>query len=277
MKISLFTLLLTLSILSCHKHEDSQEGPDVPRETDSTCGPLLQKTLITQTASLTDSAWVQVPCHYYYSRTKDSTYPLVIYLNGMYEGSKYGNLNKLLGVGLPYFLKDSVRFAFDVNGVNEKMIVLSPQSPEGYLSSTEVNNMINDALRKYRVDTKRIYLTGVSAGAYSILNYVTDKPEYAARIAAIVPMSTTELDSTHKAHLKYIADANIHVKVFCGDKDVQYLPTNKEYVDIINKYSQGLANFTSYNGYHGSWNNLYNLSNRYYNPNIYEWMLQFHR
>lgn len=276
MKISLFALLLMIGMVSCHKHNDSQE-PDVPRETDTTCGPLLQKTLITQTASLKDSAWVQVPCHYYLNQTKDSTYPLMIYLNGMYEGAKYGNLNKLLGVGLPFYMKDSIRFAFDVNGVNEKMIILSPQSPDGYLSSTEVNNMINDAISKYRVDTKRIYLTGVSAGAYSILNYITDKPEYAARIAAVVPMSTTELDSTHKAHLKYIADAKIHVRIFCGDKDVQYLPINKSYVDLINQYAPGLAVFTSYDGFHGSWNNLFSLSHRYYNPNIYEWVLQYHK
>lgn len=276
MKISLFALLMTLTVISCKKNNDAS-GPDVMPETDSTCGPLLQKTVVATSSSAKDSAWFQVPCHYYNQQAKDSTYPLLVYFNGSLEGSKYGNLNKLLAVGVPYFLKDSVRFTFNVGGGEEKMIVVCPQSATGFYSPSEVNNILNDIVSRYRVDVRRIYLTGISAGAHSIWSYLTDKPEYAARIAAAVPMSTVEIDDTHKAQIKYIAAANVHMKIFCGNNDNKYLSYNKDYSNLVNQFAAGLATFSTYPGAHTGWNNLYNLSHRYYNPNIYDWMLQFRK
>jgi predicted peptidase len=215
-----------------------------------------------------------VPCHY---ATETAKYPLLLFLNGALEGSQYGNLSKLMTVGPPVFIADSMRFAFDVAGTNYKMIVVAPQSPTGFRNPQAVNTIIDYMIAHYRIDESRIYLTGVSAGAQSVLTYLSDNVDNAKRIAAAAPMSSTELDATHINNLKIIGQQGVHTQIFCGDADGKYFNINKSYVDGINQGASGMGIFTTYSGAHGEWNNQYDPSHRYRNPNVYEWLLQFHR
>jgi predicted peptidase len=279
MKKLLAILILVVSIAACRKHSNPPDAPTPPEpepqpEVDSTCGPLMQRTYIQRDASHGDSALIQLPCHY---KIEDKPYPLVIFFNGKYEGSKYGNLTKLFKLGPPHYMSDSLRFTFNVNNETFNMIVACPQSPEGFVNPLTINQTIDYLVKTYRVDTTRIYLTGLSAGAESMFEYLTDIPQNARRIAAAVPMSTTSIDSAHKSHLNYISNASTYISDFCGRRDQVYLPVNQEYVNIINQYSPGLAKFTTYSGDHNNWNPLYDLGHTALNPNIYEWMLQYHR
>jgi predicted peptidase len=279
MKKLLAILIMVVSIAACRKHSNPPDTPTIPDpepqpEVDSTCGPLMQRTFIQRDFNHGDSAWLQLPCHY---KIEDKSYPLVIFFNGKFEGSRFGNLSKMLKLGPPHFMADSLRFSFNVNNETSNMIVACPQSPEGFVNPLTINQIIDYLVKTYRVDTTRIYLTGLSAGAQSILEFLTDRPQNAYRIAAAVPMSTTTIDSVHKSHLNYISNASTYISDFCGRRDVQYLPINQEYVNIINQYSPGLAKFTTYSGDHNNWNPLYDLGHGALNPNIYEWMLQYHR
>lgn len=97
------------------------------------------------------------------------------------------------------------------------MIIVCPQSDNGYHPPKFTNQVIDSMIAHYRVDTNRIYLTGLSAGACSVLRYLTHKPEYTARIAAAVSMNTTWLDSTHRAYMYYFSDAKVPLYWFCGN------------------------------------------------------------
>ena len=80
-------------------------------------------------------------------------YPLLIYLHG---GSQKGNdLNKLKAYGLPYLIDKGQNFDF---------IVVSPQCPDGKYWSTEnwFDSLYSDLVTQYRIDTDRIYCTGIS-------------------------------------------------------------------------------------------------------------------
>jgi predicted peptidase len=238
------------------------------------CTPFLQRTIVQRDAHHADSAFLQLPCAYYEENNKER-YPLLIFLNGMYEGSNYGKLNKLLKLGPPKYMADSLRFKFNAGGKKHHMIVVCPQSEVGFRKPWSTNQVIDYMISKYRVDTTRIYLTGLSAGANSVFTYLTDKREYAARIAAVVPMSTTFLDSTHKSQFRFINEANVHTLIYCGIRDTKYFKSNQRYAEWINAVTPGLAEFVPYEGAHKGWNPMYNPTHRYYNPNMYEWLLQF--
>lgn len=268
----LFLALLAGILSACRKGNNDDDHKKAVY--DSTPSPFMQKTIVELDAYHMDSAWLQVPEHYN-SGFDTEKYPLLVFFNGRFEGADYGTLNKMLKWGVPKFMADSLRFAFDVAGKKEQLLVLCPQSDNGYPSPFAVNQILDYMIAKYRVDPARIYLSGLSSGAASVLSYLTYSEQFANRIAAAVPMSSIELETEKIANMKLIGAANTPVQIFCGRSDDVYLK-NKSYADEINKYRPGLALFTSYNGSHGGWNERYALSHVFYTPNIYEWMLQYH-
>jgi predicted peptidase len=274
MRSLLFSVLFLGALVACRKPHGGDDNQK-PTKYDSTPSPFMQRTVVELDAYHKDSAWLQLPVHYN-SGFDTEKYPLVLFLNGRFEGSDYGTMNKMVRWGVPKFMADSLRFAFDVAGKTQGMIMLCPQSANGYPSPAAINQVIDYMIARYRVDVKRIYLTGLSSGAAAVFTYLTSSKENAARLAAAVPMSAIELETEKIANLKFISDAGTPVQVFCARGDDLYLK-NKSYADEINKYKPGLALFTSYFGGHGGWNERYDPSHAYYNPNIYEWMLQHHR
>jgi predicted peptidase len=269
----LLATLLLGALAACRKGNNGEDNK--PAVYDSTPSPFMQRAFVQRTTYQGDSAWLQLPVHYN-SGFDTEKYPLLIFLNGRFEGSEYGKLTKMLKWGVPKFMADSLRFEFDVAGKKQGMIVICPQSSNGYPSPVAVNQVIDYMLAKYRVDKSRIYITGLSSGGAAVLSYLSYSKAYAARIAAAVPMSVIELETEKIANLKYVSEANTPVKIFCGVKDDLYLK-NKSYVDEINKYTPGLAVFASYGGAHSSWNGMYDPTHKHYKPNIYEWMLQYRK
>jgi predicted peptidase len=95
-----------------------------------------------------------VPETYLSSR---AMYPLVIYLHG---GSQRGHdLEKLKVYGLPAEVAKGRHFPF---------IIAAPQCPEGKFWSSEnwLDTLYAELTTRYRIDPKRVYLTGISMGGY---------------------------------------------------------------------------------------------------------------
>jgi len=270
MRILAFCLLLTWAFTSCKKKGADVDAPPVY---DSTPGPFMQRTIVQLDPTHKDSAWLQLPEHYN-SGTDTKKYPLVIYLNGKFESAEYGNLNVMVPIGPPKFMADSLRFAFDTGSKKQEMIVICPQSDNGYKDAADINKVIDYMIAKYRVDVSRIYMTAISSGAGSLLSYVTAKQEYADRLAAIVPMSAVQLTAAEVTNLKFIANSNLPTWIFCGNSD-PLLNNNRGYADKINEFKPGLAKFNTYSGAHNNWNRMFSPTNEYYTPNIYQWMLQY--
>lgn len=112
---------------------------------------------------------------YYLNPTKN--YPLLIFLHGMGEYAAEGEINLYRNTTIPDLIKKGNDYPF---------IVISPQLNTGSWSPDFVNEIIDHVIENYRVDTSRIYMTGISLGGIGTWNYATTYPE---RLAAVVPIS----------------------------------------------------------------------------------------
>ncbi len=216
-----------------------------------------------------------LPAHYQQSA---KTYPLLISLPG---GGQSGNG----GIELPYVLNDGVAQLIaaklfpanvQVNGSNFSFIVLSPQF-SSYPSSNEIASFIDYARKNYRVDTSRMYMTGLSMGGIVTTEFAA---AYPSLLAAIVPMSGVLEPQNAAPKCAAIASAKLPVWVFHNTNDPGInasLPRN--FVAMINSNNPAVpARLTLFDAsVHDSWTAAINPSFKEANKNIYEWMLQYTR
>ncbi len=115
--------------------------------------------------------------------TDTQDYPLLLFIHGLGEnGDGDSQLNDLLVTGIPRII--------DQNNWDESMpfVVLSPQnSSGGCTSSNNIFSFINYAKQNYRINPKRVYLTGLSCGAIGSWNYLGNHTN--TQIAAVVPIA----------------------------------------------------------------------------------------
>ena|SRR5919199_1928731 len=180
-----------------------------------------------------------------------ATYPLVIYLHG---GSQKGNdLNKLKLYGLPHLVDQGTDYPF---------IIASPQCPDNKYWSTEnwFENLYRDLRAKYRVDTNRVYVTGISMGGFGAWQVAMDYPN---TFAAVIPLCGGCNDSTQICRISHVP-----VWTFHGTADDQIPISETE--RLINRLEKcnGKAKFTRLNGEGHSIQYLYG------NKVIFDWMLQ---
>jgi predicted peptidase len=106
----------------------------------------------------------------------ENNIPLLIYLHG---ASVRGNeISKIKAYGLPYLIEKGEKYDF---------IVVSPQCPPSKSWNTEnwFEPLYNELLSKYKIDTNRIYLTGMSLGGYGAWNTAMEYPD---KFAAVIPL-----------------------------------------------------------------------------------------
>ncbi|GAB3509119.1 alpha/beta fold hydrolase [Spirosoma knui] len=180
-----------------------------------------------------------------------ATYPLVIYLHG---GSQKGkDLNKLKAYGLPHLVDKGTDYPF---------IIASPQCPDNKYWSTDnwFENLYKDLVSKYRVDTSRIYVTGISMGGFGAWQVAMDYPD---TFAAVVPLCGGCNDSTQICRMSHVP-----VWTFHGTADDQIPVSETE--RLVNRLEKcnGNVTFTRLNGEgHG-------IQYVYENKAIFDWMLK---
>lgn len=231
------------------------------------------KTTTQLAPGVSTGAWLHLPDDY---NSTNSSYPLLIFLHGVGEGGT--DLNVVLAHGVPKMIANGANMNFTVGGKVFKFIVVCPQIPNGWASEGMVQSVINDMKSKYRVDASRIYLTGLSAGAYGVLNFVASGTNYSNNLAAIVPVSPAAIDVPKVSGLCNIAASNLAVWSFCGTADA-FITNQVNYINDILGCSPKIKPLsTAYaGGAHddGVWDKAYDVNHTYQNPNIYEWMLQY--
>ncbi|MCK7555281.1 hypothetical protein MKQ70_09790 [Chitinophaga sedimenti] len=97
-----------------------------------------------------NGALVQLPDDY---GTGSATYPLILFMHGK---SKSGtDISKLALEGIPYWLDKGARLdaVNPADGKLYKFIVVCPQALEWGLSPTQVNVVLDQVIKRYRVDT----------------------------------------------------------------------------------------------------------------------------
>jgi predicted peptidase len=180
--------------------------------------------------------------------TSRQRWPLMLFLHG--AGESGTNLAKVKIHGPPKIVESKPDFPF---------ILMSPQSPGRGWNSDALNALLDNVIRKYRVDKHRIYLTGLSMGGYGTWSLAAAHPE---RFAAIVPIC----GGGNPADAKKLAA--LPIWVFHGAKDPTVpVERSREMVEAI-KAAGGNVKFTEYpEAKHDCWTETYD------NPELYQWLL----
>lgn len=236
-RIGLLTVLFLAAIRSPARADDPAPGRQVaqvfPREGRKGAPQL--------------GYWLYLPKDY--QPEGDKKFPLLLFLHG--SGERGSDLDKVLIHGPPKLIAAGKDFPF---------IVVSPQCPEQQTWNTDVLSRLLDELQKeHAVDSRRIYVTGLSMGGFGTWSLAASTPFRFAAIAPICGGGRPEWSYQLK---------NLPISVYHGDQDQGVkLERSQEMVDAI-KAAGGDVQLTVYPGVgHDSWTQTYD------NPKFYEWLL----
>jgi predicted peptidase len=180
-------------------------------------------------------------------------WPLILFLHG--AGQRGSDLELVKEHGMAKITDQQPDFPF---------IVVSPQCPaDGWWTTDVLATLLDEVEKKYRVDKKRIYLTGLSMGGFGTWNLAMEQPD---RFAALVPICGRG-NPLLVQRIKHLP-----IWVFHGAKDkVVPLSNSTDMVRALRKHG-AKPKFTIYpDADHDSWTRTYE------NPQLYEWMLKFSR
>ncbi|HVS34479.1 MAG TPA: prolyl oligopeptidase family serine peptidase [Gemmataceae bacterium] len=188
----------------------------------------------------------------------DKAYPLILFLHGSGETGTDGKMQTYVGLG-PVLRMNAKKFP---------CFVLLPQSQDRSWQADSKDAQralaVLDAVEKeFKIDEKRVYLTGLSMGGFGTWSLAQKNPE---RWAAIVPVC----GGGDPNQAKVIKD--IPCWIFHGDADKSVpVDRSRAMVEAL-KAAGGQPKYTEYAGVgHNSWEMAYNT------PDLYEWLLQQHK
>jgi predicted esterase len=181
-------------------------------------------------------------------------WPLILFLHG--SGERGNELDRVKVNGLPKEL---------AAGRELPAIVLSPQCPAGMSWDSEwmvagLNALLDDALTRYRVDPRRVYVTGLSLGGFGVWALAAAHPE---RFAAIAPVCGRG-DSDQAFRLR-----RIPIWAFHGARDdIVPLSDMQTMADALARAHGNMRTTVYPDVGHDSW------SATYADPEFYTWLLQ---
>ena len=188
-----------------------------------------------------------------YGKDRSQNWPLLLFLHG--AGERGSDLELVKIHGPPKLIETGKKFPF---------VVISPQCPQDtWWVPPALEAFIDSIQRRYRIDSARIYVTGLSMGGFGTWELAERHPE---RYAAVIPICGGG-DTSRADHLR-----NLPVWAFHGAQDdVVPLSGSKDMIDAI-KAAGGNPRFTIYpQAGHDSW------TETYANDEIYSWLLQQRR
>jgi predicted peptidase len=197
-----------------------------------------------------------------YDAKSTNRWPLLLFLHG--AGERGTDIWKVATHGPPKLTALLRDYPF---------IVVSPQCPEGRIWSDDLLlGLLDEVEQTYRVDSSRVYLTGLSMGGYGTWSLGVKYPE---RFAAIVPICgggdliSVLLGGGEKA----AALKTLGVWAFHGGKD-PVVPTSESQRMVDRLKAAGVQDIklTIYpDAGHDSWTETYK------NPELYDWLLKHQR
>ena len=194
-----------------------------------------------------------------YDEDKKREWPLMLFLHG--AGERGSDLAKVTVHGPPKLVKQNADFPF---------ILVSPQCPAGQVWSDDaLLGLLDEVIKKHRVDKTRVYLTGLSMGGYGSWSLGLRNPE---RFAAIAPIcgGGDYLPVLLPPPGKQAALKRLPVWAFHGAKDsIVPLSETERMVNALKKAGNQNVKLTVYpEADHDSWTETYQ------NQELYDWMLQ---
>ena len=165
MRKTILLLMFLFAAASVRAADTPEPGPDGVQSAKSF------KTRVTRTVSADYLLFLPKE----YKASGKTKWPLIYFLHG--SGERGTNVWKTGIHGPPKLVRERPDFPF---------IVLSPQCAPGQRWDNDaLIALLDDVIHKYRVDTKRMYLTGLSMGGYGTWSLGLACPE---RFAAIAPI-----------------------------------------------------------------------------------------
>ena len=185
-----------------------------------------------------------------YASSGDKQFPLILFLHGSGERGDSLDLVKVHGP-----LKEIA------NGHKLPFVVVAPQCPAGRWWNTEVLYLLlQEVKQNYRIDTTRIYLTGLSMGGFGTWSMACDYPN---EFAAIAPVCGGGNVSLAKFMLPQMP-----IWIFHGDADPVVPAAEARHMYEGLHPENNKVKLTNYPGVgHDSW------TETYANNALYQWFL----
>ena len=189
-----------------------------------------------------------------YQAEPDRKWPLLVFLHG--AGERGDNLDAVKIHGPPKLAEAGKKIPF---------IVIAPQCPkDSWWPWQPVMPLIEQLEKDLRVDSERIYLTGLSMGGYGTWNLATRYPE---KFAAVAPICG--------GGVPYLAKRipNLPVWAFHGGKDTVVPPVESQrMIDALKKNGNAHTWLSIYpEAGHNSWTEAYDTEA------LWQWMLDQQR
>mgnify|MGYP001335433565 CR=1 FL=1 len=188
----------------------------------------------------------------------DKPYPLILFLHGAGETGSDGIKQAKVGLG-PAIKKQEKTFPF---------IAVFPQSQKrtwqaGSDDAKRALAILAEVEKEYKVDPKRVYLTGLSMGGYGTWSLAVADPD---KWAAIVPICGGG-DAKQAEKIK-----DIPCWCFHGDADnAVKVEKSRQMIEAIKKAGSD-PKYTEYPGVgHNSWDKAYGTKE------LFPWMLEQHK
>lgn len=199
-----------------------------------------------------EAKWVLFVPHGYQG---DKAYPLIVFLHGSGETGTDGVKQAKVGLG-PAIAKEEKSFPF---------FAVFPQSQKRTWKADSDDAaralaILDQVQKDYKIDGKRIYLTGLSMGGYGTWSLATAHPD---KWAAIVPVCGGG-DPTQADKIKHIPTWCFH-----GDADKAVkVEKSRDMIDALKK-AGGMPKYSEYPGVgHNSWDKAYGTAE------LYDWLLK---
>ncbi|HEY0355812.1 MAG TPA: T9SS type A sorting domain-containing protein [Flavisolibacter sp.] len=214
--------------------------------------------------------WLYLPADYSTSTTK---YPVVIYYHGLGEAGTDPNL--LLGNGIPKLIANGMRpdnITNPVDGKKYSFIVLSLQHWSWSPDPAWLPFNLQWLKQNYRVDTNRVYVTGMSAGGQQSFRAASNNDNVSRLVAAAVSMSPANVTDYDPMRIE---QNKIETWFFSGNTDGNYTVNATKFSTDCNTAYPGSSKLNIYSGGHCCWNTYYNTNWRDpgTNRSIWEFML----
>jgi predicted peptidase len=185
----------------------------------------------------------------------DKEYPVILFLHGAGETGTDGKKQAQVGLGNA-IRKNEKSFGF---------ITIFPQSQErtwraGSKDADRALKILEETMKTYKTDSKRVYLTGLSMGGYGTWSLAA---AYPTKWAAIAPICGGG-DPKSAEKIK-----DLPCWCFHGDADKAVpVERSREMIEALKK-AGGKPEYTEYPGVaHNSWDKAYGT------PELYPWFLK---